>query len=84
MSENKLVEISIEDIPKLMRLYRIDWPKQLSGNYVVDTFIYWLKKNLILDNLKIYSLNGNWREDGTYIITVIFCFWYLDLSGSIQ
>jgi hypothetical protein len=67
---DKLVEIPRENLPKLRDLYQSDWPKHITSFYTIDTYIKWFEKNPALDIVKIYSLNGDWEEDGTFLATV--------------
>ncbi len=65
--ENKLVEISVDDAKKLMEMYRKDWPKFINDHQALDTFVRWRNRGA---NIKVFSLNGKWEEDGTFIIVV--------------
>lgn len=67
---DKLIEIPIESLPKLRDLYRVDWPAYITACYTVDTCIQWFSKNPNLKDIRILCLNGNWREDGTFIMVV--------------
>ncbi len=62
-----MVEISVDEAGKLMEMYRKDWPKSINGYHALDTFIQGRNQGA---NIKVFSLNGKWEEDGTFIITV--------------
>lgn len=70
MSNSKLVEIAPSNWPQLRDLYRRDWPDNLVGFYTVDTFLRWRKQKGTIDHLVIYSLDGDWKKDGTYVCIV--------------
>ncbi|XP_055920168.1 uncharacterized protein LOC129951846 [Eupeodes corollae] len=67
MNKNTLVEIPIEDWPKLRDLYAVR--KLESNSYsLIQNYINWLNKDPSLkESVKIYSLNGDW-SDGTFIL----------------
>lgn len=67
MSGNILVQIPIEDWPKLRDLYK-DRKLEPSGFNLLQNFISWLQQDSSLKNaVKLYSLNSDW-SDGTFIL----------------
>lgn len=70
---DRLVEIPYAEWPLLRDMYRRDWPANLIGCYTVDTFLRWIEKSTTdapIKHLAIYSLNGEWSDDGTYVCVV--------------
>jgi len=64
---DKLAIISFNDLKKLRDLYLKDWPENFHGYYTLDNYVRWMKADSKIQNLKCYSLNGDW-SDGTFII----------------
>lgn len=71
--ENKLTEISRNDLPRLKRLYNPNEPNHYSGYLTVDTYIRWFEQNpndaSINDQINFYCMNGDWSR-GTFVVTV--------------
>lgn len=63
-----LTVIPPEDWPELRDLYEANWPVNLVAYHTVDNFIQWHRRDPSIRNLTFYSLNGDWRKDGTYVI----------------
>lgn len=66
--DDRLVEIEPGCWTKLRCLYD-------SKNYLtlstLDNYIRWNQNELAIEDVKIYSLNGDW-SDGTFVIVVCF------------
>lgn len=69
-AEDKLVEIPQYSLIKLRNLFKANWPAHISAYYLIDNYMTWLERVNNIKNLKIYSLNGEWRKDGTFVIIV--------------
>lgn len=69
-TDDSLVVIPPEEWPELRDLYQANWPANLVAYHTVDNFIQWHRKDPHIRNLTFYSLNGTWRQDGTYVIVV--------------
>lgn len=67
---DKLVEIPQYSLIKLRNMYKANWPKNITAYYLIENYMEWLEKVNNMKNLKIYSLNGEWRKDGTFVIIV--------------
>lgn len=67
---NRLVPLPRSDWPALRNLYRRDWPKHLLGYQLVDGFIRWIALEPGIVDLEIFSLNGDWMGDGTFVAAV--------------
>lgn len=67
---DKLVEIPQYSLIKLRNLFKANWPAHISGYYLIDNYMTWLERVNNIKNLKIYSLDGEWRKDGTFVIIV--------------
>lgn len=65
-----LTVIPPADWPELRDLYVANWPHNLVAYHTVDNFIQWHRRDPSIRNLTFYSLNGDWRKDGTYVIVV--------------
>ena len=67
---DELVLIPQNDWPLLRDLYESNWPENLVGFSTIDNYIRWYQKDPEIKNLSIYSLNGNWRVDGIFLVVV--------------
>ncbi|XP_001657925.2 glycine N-acyltransferase-like protein 3 isoform X1 [Aedes aegypti] len=70
---NRLVEISSENWPELRDLFRSNWPEHVFAYGVVNNYWNWkqqpTKKNHYpTSEVQIFSLNGSWRENGTFLL----------------
>ena len=70
MEEDRLVEIPRSDWEEWRDLYKRDWPRHEIGFNVVQNYIDWSKHDRKIKDLVLYSLNGSWRENGTFVIIV--------------
>lgn len=66
----KLIEIPRASLPELKDLFLVDWPKYVTANYTLDNYINWMEKDSSLKDFQILSLNGLWRENGTFVVIV--------------
>lgn len=66
---DRLVEIPRADWPTLRDLYRHEWPRHFLVVQTIDTFIRWTEQQPTIDDLHIFSLNGDW-SDGTCLAVV--------------
>jgi len=64
---HSLIEISRSEWAKLRDLYKNRKECSLGYN-LLQNYIDWVAQNSALD-VKIYSLDGVWEEDGTFIVT---------------
>lgn len=67
--ENKLVKIESEEWGNLKAIYSPETPETILGLSTISNYIRWNKKCPQIDNLAIYSLNGNW-SDGLFVVVV--------------
>ncbi|XP_055712124.1 uncharacterized protein LOC129807107 [Phlebotomus papatasi] len=65
---HRLVEIPCDNWIELKEMYNRDWPKHIVNYYTIDTYIRWKEQCDTIPNLHFYSLNGQWRRDGTVLI----------------
>jgi hypothetical protein len=65
-----LVEIPRESLSKLKDLFLINWPQYINANYTVDNYIRWLNLSPDMSNVTFWSLNGEWSQNGTFILIV--------------
>uniref|UniRef100_A0A182KA04 GCN5-related N-acetyltransferase Rv2170-like domain-containing protein n=1 Tax=Anopheles christyi TaxID=43041 RepID=A0A182KA04_9DIPT len=62
-----LVEIHPKDWTELKLTFNLEWPEHEFAYYLLGNYISWKKHHESLD-VTCYSLNGNWREDGTFAL----------------
>ena len=69
---HKLVEIESKDWKELRDLFLVDWPQHILGYSIVNNYIEWTEKSEghQIANLKVFSVDGDWRRDGTFIVIV--------------
>lgn len=68
---NCLVEIPIETFPTLRDLYKVQWPQHVLSFSLIENCIRRIKVfPEQKENFKFYSLNGDWKSDGTFIFMV--------------
>lgn len=73
MQNDTLVRIPANVWEQLRDLFRQDWPRHEIAYNNVQNYIRWIERDpQISATLLVYSLNGNWRQTGTYIIIVSF------------
>lgn len=70
MIDDKLVDIPQLEWIELRDLFLVNWPENHVAYHTIDNFVQWYRKEPDIKDLKIYSLNGSWRSDGTYVIVV--------------
>ncbi|XP_058061162.1 uncharacterized protein LOC131211622 [Anopheles bellator] len=68
MQEDRLELIPRSDWEEWRDLYKRDWPRHELAYNTVQNYINWSKRDRKIKDLVIYSLNGSWRENGTYVI----------------
>ncbi|XP_052899379.1 uncharacterized protein LOC128305807 [Anopheles moucheti] len=68
MGEDCLVEIPRNDWEEWRDLYKRDWPRHEIAFNLVQNYIDWSKRDRKIKDLVLYSLNGSWRENGTFVI----------------
>lgn len=69
---NQLVEIALKDWKELRDLFLVNWPHHILGYSIVNNYIEWTEKSegRQIANLKVLSVDGDWRRDGTFIVIV--------------
>uniref|UniRef100_A0A1S4HD08 FR47 domain-containing protein n=1 Tax=Anopheles gambiae TaxID=7165 RepID=A0A1S4HD08_ANOGA len=65
---DQLVEIPPKDWIELKHLFQRDWPEHEFAYYLLGNYICWKSKHHEPIDVKCYSLNGNWRADGTFVL----------------
>lgn len=58
------------ELRALQKLYLQDWPKHCVGYFWLDNYLRWLDKDPQLKHLAFYTLNGDWRRDGLFLLVV--------------
>lgn len=67
---DKLVEVPQYSLIKFRNMFKTNWPSHIIAYYLIENYMEWLEKVNNIKNLKVYSLNGEWRKDGTFVIVV--------------
>lgn len=67
---DELVPIPRENWADLRDLFRTNWPAHELPHNVVQNYIDWIQIDAKIANLQVFSLNGGWRSEGTFIIIV--------------
>ncbi|KAH8329274.1 hypothetical protein KR074_006738, partial [Drosophila pseudoananassae] len=68
-TEMKLEALCLEDLKAFQNLYKQSWPKYCQEYYCLDNFIEFLKKEPLIKNLKLFTLDTTQaREYGLFII----------------
>lgn len=67
-SSHRLVEIQRNDWKILLELYAEN-KTDSTGYRTIQNYMRWIEKNSELD-IKFFSLDGDWKTDGTFIIIV--------------
>ncbi|XP_052867888.1 uncharacterized protein LOC128273869 [Anopheles cruzii] len=82
MQEDRLKPIPRCDWEEWRDLYKRDWPRHELAYNTVQNYINWSKRDGKIKDLVIYSLNGSWRENGTYVIIdrIELYIWTMDES----
>jgi hypothetical protein len=69
-SHDNLIEIPTKNWRELRDLFALNWPKNHIAWHTINNYLNWFRYEPAIKNLKIYSLNGNWRNDGTFVVIV--------------
>lgn len=75
MEIDKLVEIPTKDWIELRDIFLLRWPENHVAYHTIGNYINWFRVAPKIPHLKIYSLNGTWRSDGTYVVIVSSFHW---------
>lgn len=67
---DELIKIPRASLPELKDLFLVDWPKYVTANYTLDNYINWMEKDSSVQDYQIMSLNGTWRDNGTFVVIV--------------
>lgn len=70
MESDKLVEILPKEWKELRDIFLLNWPDNHVAWHTINNFINWFRMEPDIKHLNVYSLNGSWRSDGTYVIVV--------------
>lgn len=71
MSNNFPREVSVENLESLENLFKINWPKHVVMFASIQTFVKRFKLFPELkEKVKIIALSDNWKNDGSFFITV--------------
>ncbi|XP_017471424.1 PREDICTED: uncharacterized protein LOC108362791 [Rhagoletis zephyria] len=66
----ELVSIATTEWAALRDVYRRDWPLNVYSYYALENYLNWLRKDpeLCEREVRIWSVDDNWREHGIYIL----------------
>uniref|UniRef100_A0A182MZ92 GCN5-related N-acetyltransferase Rv2170-like domain-containing protein n=1 Tax=Anopheles dirus TaxID=7168 RepID=A0A182MZ92_9DIPT len=68
MATDLLQEVLPRDWKAWRDLYKSDWPRHEVAYNLIDNYITWHEHSVDLQGLVLYSLNGQWAQNGTYVI----------------
>ncbi|XP_058120895.1 uncharacterized protein LOC131281956 [Anopheles ziemanni] len=69
MQNDTLVRVPPTAWEQLRDLFTYDWPRHEIAYNNLQNYIRWVERDpQIIATLVVYSLNGTWRENGTYLI----------------
>ncbi|KAL9707539.1 hypothetical protein quinque_011057 [Culex quinquefasciatus] len=83
---DELVPIPRENWTDLRDLFRTNWPAHELPHNVFQNYIDWIQIDAKIANLQVFSLNGAWRSDGTFIIIdryELYCYTLEESNGSL-
>lgn len=72
-----LTEISPNDLRQLKELYKIEWPLHIATHNLLKNFASRFEKDpKWKEKVSFWSLDGNWRDHGSFVMTFDFfiCF----------
>lgn len=73
----RLEVIGLKDIQEFQQLYKQNWPKYCQEYYCLDNFVEFLKKQLHMRNIKMYTLDAKQaRDEGLFVIVVSSTYMY--------
>lgn len=67
---DKLIEIPCSEWTNLRDMYLHDFPTHMVGYNTMNNYIQWNQIKSDIKHLHIYSLNGDWKRDGTFLVVV--------------
>lgn len=71
MSDNVLIDISLDNLERLEEIYKVDWPKHIVIHSSLRTFT---KQFQIFPELKqrmkLFVFSEDWKSDGAFLATV--------------
>lgn len=71
MSDSGLTELSLNNLGKLVEIYRKDWPKHIVILSTLNTFAKQFKLFPELkERMKLFALSDDWEIDGRIYATV--------------
>lgn len=73
MEPDKLVEVKTCDWIELRDVFLLNWPENHIAWHTINNYVNWFRMEPNIRDIKIFSLNGCWRSDGTYVIVVSVC-----------
>lgn len=79
MMENQAIKIECGDWTGLRALYLPETPETILGLTTISNYIHWNEKESPIQNLDIYSLNGDW-SDGTFVLVVCVYSCYFEFA----
>lgn len=60
----------LAELRGLQKLYLADWPKHCVAYFWLDNYLRWLGEDPLTKHLTFYTLDGDWRRDGLFILVV--------------
>lgn len=70
--KNSLFEIPVKSFPILRDKFKVDWPNHILAFSLLDNYFKRFTKSPESQKLqKVYSLNGEWENDGTFVSVMV-------------
>ncbi|XP_050082233.1 uncharacterized protein LOC126569295 [Anopheles aquasalis] len=82
MTTDTLVPIPIEDLEELRDLYQHNWPHNEPTYNLIQNYIDWHRIDRKLKDFAIYSLNGTWRQNGTFVLEDRYLLFFYSLDDT--
>lgn len=67
---DRLTPIPVSELGELKNLLSTDFPRHLGGYGLIATLEEWHRKTPVVEHIQIFTLNGDWRGDGLFVVTV--------------
>lgn len=67
---DRLTPIPVSELGELRDLLSIDFPRHLGAYGLIATLEEWHRETPVVEHIKIFTLNGDWGEDGLFVVTV--------------
>ncbi|EDW64937.1 uncharacterized protein [Drosophila virilis] len=70
----------LAELRELQELHLADWPKHCVAYFWLDNYLRWLETDPLTKYLTFYTLDGDWRRDGLFILVHRYQLFFSNLS----